>query len=157
MCLLSNDTIGLGDFSFTPGIRYDHSNRGGGSISPSLGMTYQASRNVLLKASVSRGFFDPPISSFLVNDPSFEANQDLEPEHIWSYEVGAEANVADAFWAKLVLFRHDIDDLIAEKSIADPLHPDLNTLVNAGEARVYGGELSSGQKNSKGLSSAGFS
>jgi vitamin B12 transporter len=153
-----NDTISLGDFSLTPGIRYDHSNRGGGSVSPSIGMTYQASRNILLKASVGRGFFDPPISSFLVNDPSFEANPDLDPERIWSYEIGAEANVADALWLKLVLFRHDIDDLIAEKSIDDPLNPDLNTLVNAGKERVYGGEFSVRTKEFKGFTfSAGIS
>ena len=146
-----NDTIIFGDFSFTPGIRYDHSNRGGGSISPSIGLTYQAARNILLKASVNRGFFDPSISNFLSNNPSFEANPDLEPEHIWSYEVGGEANVADAFWAKLVLFRHDIDDLIAEESIDDPLRPELNTMVNAGEERVYGGEFSVRTKEFKGF------
>ncbi|MFZ2196662.1 MAG: TonB-dependent receptor [Thermodesulfovibrionales bacterium] len=153
-----NDTINLGDFSFTPGIRYDHSTRGGESISPSIGMTYQASRNILLKASVSRGFFDPSISSFLSNNPSFVANSGLDPEHIWSYEVGGEANVADFLWAKLVLFRHDIEDLIAEKSLDDPLQPDLNTLVNAGKQRVYGGEFSVRTKEVKGfILSAGIS
>jgi vitamin B12 transporter len=127
-------------------------------VSPSIGMTYQAVRNLLLKASISRGFFDPPLASFVANTPSFEANPDLEPEHIWSYEVGGEANMADAFWAKLVLFRHDIDDLIAEKSLNDPLQPDFNTLVNAGKARVYGGEFSLRTKELKGfILSAGVS
>ncbi len=153
-----NDTIELGDFSLTPGIRYDHSTRSGESISPSIGMTYQASRNVLLKASVNRGFFDPPIAAFLSNNPSFVANSGLDPEHIWSYEIGSEVNVADAFWLKLVLFRHDIEDLITEESIYDPLKVDLNTLVNGGEERVYGGELSVRTKEYKGfILSAGIS
>ncbi|MHB8882876.1 MAG: TonB-dependent receptor plug domain-containing protein [Thermodesulfovibrionales bacterium] len=146
-----NDTISLKDFSFTPGIRFDHSNRGGESVSPSIGMTYQPSRDILLKASVSRGFFDPAISDFLVNNNTFVANSNLGPEHIWSYQLGVEANVADFFLTKLVIFRHDISDLIAEKSIDDPLQPDLNTLINAGKARINGGEFSVKTKGYKGL------
>lgn len=149
-----NDTIIFEKFSLTPGLRYDHSNLGGGGISPSIGMTYQASRDIILKASVTRGFFDPPITSFLTNDVSFVANPALAPEHIWSYQVGAEANVADVLWTKLVLFRHDISDLIAEQSLNDPLLPDLHTLLNAGKSRVYGGEFSVKTKAYKGFTLA---
>ena len=137
----ANDTISWKDFSVTPGLRYDHMNRGGEIMSPSIGVTYLASKNMLLKASVSRGFFEPALDSFLATNAIFIANPDLGPEKIVSYQVGAEANMWDAFRVKLVLFRHDVRDLIAEKSLDDPLQPDLHTMVNAGKMRTYGGEV----------------
>jgi vitamin B12 transporter len=133
-----NDTISLGSLSITPGLRYDHSNLGGDILSPSLGATYLVSRDVLLRALVSRGFHDATITSFFDNPiVGYIGNPDLEPEKLWSYQLGAEANVADILSAKLTVFLHDISNIILDKDLGDGQF----TSQNAGKARSVGGEF----------------
>jgi vitamin B12 transporter len=123
----SNDTISLGNLSITPGLRYDHSNLGGDILSPSLGATYLVSKDLLFKGLVTRGFHDPAMTSFFFNP-------NLTPEKIWSYQLGAEANVADIFNLKLTFFLHEVNDII----LAVEQEP---FFVNAGKDRTVGGEL----------------
>ncbi len=133
-----NDTISLGSFTVTPGVRYDHSNLGGDIVSPSLGVTYLISKDLLLRALVSRGFHDPAIYSFFDNQAvGFVGNPGIQPEKVWSYQIGAEANVADIFSTKLTLFLHDIDDIILDKDLGEG----LLTNENAGKEKTIGGEL----------------
>jgi vitamin B12 transporter len=136
--LFVNDTASAGNLTVTPGLRYDHSTLAGGLASPSLGATYLASRDLLFRALVSRGFHDPAIVKYL-DAPAFgyAANQDITPEKIWSYQAGVEANVADLLRAKLTLFYHDIDDILVEKSLG----PGKITTENGGRARTTGGEF----------------
>jgi vitamin B12 transporter len=136
-----NDTIALGSLSITPGLRYDHSNLGGGITSPSLGVTYLVSNNLLLRALVSRGFHDPMIPVLFNNPEAYlVGNPDLKPEKIWSYQVGVEGNVADIFSAKLSLFLHDIDDFLIEQHFFVDDNDNVK-LVNGGKVRTVGGEL----------------
>jgi vitamin B12 transporter len=133
-----NDTISLGDLSITPGLRYDHSNLGGDILSPSLGITYLISKDLLFRALVSRGFHDPIIPVFFDNPAgNFVGNPGIKPEKIWSYQIGAEANVADILTTKLTLFLHDIDDIMLDKDLGGGLF----TVENAGKERTIGGEL----------------
>jgi vitamin B12 transporter len=133
-----NDTISLGSLSITPGLRYDHSNLGGDILSPSIGVTYFVSRDLLLRALVSRGFHDPSITSFF-DDPTvgYVGNPNIEPEKIWSYQLGAEANVANIFSAKLTVFLHYIKDILLDKDLGDGNF----TTENAGKAKSLGGEF----------------
>ena len=62
--LFVNDTVTAGNLSVTPGLRYDHSSLAGGLACPSLGATYLASRDLLFRALVSRGFHDPAIVKY---------------------------------------------------------------------------------------------
>jgi vitamin B12 transporter len=133
-----NDTISLGSLSITPGLRYDHSNLGGDILSPSIGVTYLVSKDLLFRALVSRGFHDPAIPDFFDNlDFGFVGNPGIKPEKIWSYQIGAEANVADVFSTKLTLAWHDIDDIILDKD----LEGGGLTKENAGKERTAGGEV----------------
>jgi vitamin B12 transporter len=135
--LFANDTIAAGNLTVTPGVRYDHSTLSGGLVSPSLGATYLASPDLLLRAIVSRGFHDPPIVKYLDAPPlGYVANPALTPEKIWSYQAGVEANVADLLRAKLTLFYHDIDDILVDQ----PLGAGTSTTTNGGRARTAGGE-----------------
>lgn len=133
-----NDTISFGSLAITPGLRYDHSNLGGDIISPSLGVTYLISKDLLLRALVSRGFHDPQIPSFFDNLANgFVGNPGIKPEKIWSYQIGAEANVANVVSTKLTFFLHDIDDVILDKSLDEG----LLTVENGGKEKTVGGEL----------------
>jgi vitamin B12 transporter len=136
--LFANDTIAIAGLSITPGLRYDHSNLGGDILSPSLGATYFVTKDLLLRALVTRGFHDPTITSFF-DDPTvgYIGNPNLEPEKIWSYQLGAEANVADILSAKLTVFLHDIDNIILDKDLGDGSF----TSENAGREKSIGGEL----------------
>jgi vitamin B12 transporter len=135
--IFANDTIAIASLSITPGLRYDHSNLGGDILSPSLGATYFVTKNLLLRALVTRGFHDPTITSFF-SDPTvgYIGNPNLEPEKIWSYQLGAEANVADILSAKLTLFFHDIDNIILDKDLGDGSF----TSENRGREKSIGGE-----------------
>ena len=144
----ANDTISLGALTITPGLRFDHANLGGDIFSPSLGVTYLVSKDFLLRALVSRGFHDAAIPSFFDHPGfGFVGNPGLNTEKIWSYQVGAEANVANVVSAKLTLFLHDINDIIVDKS----LEGDLLTVENAGKEKTIGGELEIITKKWKGL------
>jgi vitamin B12 transporter len=133
-----NDTVSIDRLTIIPGLRYDHSNLGGDIVSPSLGATYLVSKDFLLRALVTRGFHDAKITGFIdFQDSGFIGNPGLKPEKIWSYQMGAEANVADIVTTKLTLFWHDIDDIILDKDLGN----DLLTVENAGKERTIGGEI----------------
>lgn len=61
--VFANDSIVLGKFSITPGIRYDHNDVTGSFTSPSLGATYRLGEHTIIRLAVSRGFTIPPLSS----------------------------------------------------------------------------------------------
>ena len=133
-----NDSINIEPFNITPGLRYDHMSVGGDILSPSLGMTFLASEDLLLRAVVSRGFHEPRLYDFTDNlSVGYVGNPGLKSEKIWSYEAGVEANLFDVLKAKLTLFYHDIDDFINDKDLGDG----LSTRINVGGARTQGTEV----------------
>lgn len=117
----ANDSIDLGQFSITPGIRYDHSDIHGGFISPSLGATYELTKTTLLRAFVARGFSYPSLSTTYGDNVYVVSNPDLKAEQVWSYQAGIETAALKYLWLKLSVFRHDIKDGIVPDIIAvDP-------------------------------------
>lgn len=104
-----NDTILLGRFSLTPGLRYDHSSLGEAHLSPSFGVTCKLPENTLLRASIARGFSLPPISLKKTGGVFLDPNPNLDSESIWSYQVGMET-AQKYFWVKATLFYHEIED-----------------------------------------------
>ena len=146
--LFVNDTVTAGNFNVTPGLRYDHSSLAGALVSPSLGATYLASRDLLFRVLVSRGFNDPAIVKYL-DAPVFGyyADEGLTPETIWSYQAGVETNVSDLLRAKFTLFYHDIDDILIKKSLG----PGMFTTENGGAAKTVGGEFEIATNTFKGF------
>ena len=137
-----NDTITLGKFSITPGVRYDNDNMVGDFVSPSLGITYELYKNTLLRASVARGFSSPPSPWATDTIPyGYKGNPDLKPEKVWSYQLGMETGALKYFWLKTAVFRHDISNVINEnvEIVGDPVY--VYTAANEGKARRQGIEV----------------
>jgi vitamin B12 transporter len=137
-----NDTITWDKLSVTPGLRYDTSNNYGDFISPSLGITYEIFDKTILRAYVARGFSAPALNDTSGDNPGFayQSNPDLEPEKVWSYQLGAETGALKYFWLKVAAFRHDIDDVIIDDfDVSDPAF--AFTRVNGGRQRRQGLEI----------------
>jgi vitamin B12 transporter len=139
--LFANDTIVLGRLSITPGIRYDWNDITGSFLSPSLGITYRLGDHSILRSSVARGFTIPPLSSTSGGGLYIDPNPDLEPEEVWSYQIGAESSSLKYIWAKVTLFRHDLDKALKREPFAGgpPTFNDL--IINDGSIRRQGLEL----------------
>ena len=139
--IYANDTIVIGRWSVTPGIRYDYNSITGSFISPSLGVTYRLGEDSILRASVAKGFTIPPLSWTSGGGVFLEPNPSLDPEEVWSYQAGFESSAAPYLWIKGTVFRHELENaLIVDLFGAGP--PTFNDLViNKGEIRRQGFEL----------------
>ncbi len=135
----ANDTIVLGDWSVTPGLRYDHLSKGGEFTSPSLGLTWSPIKQTILRAGVSRGFTAPGLISTSVGSLFLDPNPDLQPEEVWSYQVGAETRTVPFLWLKVTLFRHD-QDQTHTVSIGGGSTPGNDIMVNDGRVHRTGVE-----------------
>ncbi len=135
--IFANDTIAVGKFSFTPGIRYDQTSSNGNFFSPSFGATYALAENTVLRASVARGFSIPPLFSTFGFGLFSLPNPGLKMEKIWSYQVGVESADLRYLWLKTTLFRHDVADVIATETVGN----DSVRAVNNGRQRKQGVEV----------------
>lgn len=135
--IFANDTLTLGSFAVTPGIRYDHNSISGEFISPSVGATYEFSEHSIARASVARGFTYPPFSMTSGGGAFWQANPGLSAERGWSYQAGVESAVMDRFNLKGTLFLHDISNAISDNP--DPVQ---GKYVNVGKIVREGYEVS---------------
>lgn len=94
-----NDTLTLGDFSLTPGIRFDRLPQTGNAISPSLGVTWQMDDKTILRLYGARGYNLP----FLILGSS--------QEKVTTLQVGAETSRIPNLWIKTTLFLNYISDI----------------------------------------------
>ena len=139
--VFANDTITVGKFSITPGLRYDHNSVTGSFTSPSLGATYSFTKKTILRAAVARGFTVPPLSWTSGGGLFLDPNPSLNPEKVWSYQAGIESSLTDLLWVKATVFYHELDDaFVKELYAAGP--PSYNDLIlNNGEIKRLGFEL----------------
>jgi vitamin B12 transporter len=139
--VFANDTIIIGKFSITPGIRYDYNSVTGSFTSPSLGATYKVGENTLIRASVARGFTIPPLTTTSGGGLFFDPNPSLKPEEVWSYQAGMESSLTDYLWLKFTVFHHDMKEaIIRERRAAGaPTYNDL--YLNKGDIKRQGIEF----------------
>lgn len=90
--LFINDTLTLGPFSLTPGIRYDRTNFKGDYTSASLGITWQLTEHTLLRGYVGKGYSIPSVVF------------DFVKEHVMAYQVGFETADIPFLLLKTTLF-----------------------------------------------------
>ena len=153
-----NDSMVIGRWSITPGVRYDYNSNSGSFVSPSLGTTYRLGNETILRGSVSRGFTSPPLSYVSGGAIFLSPNPSLEPEKIWSYQAGMESGIINFVWIKINLFRHDVKDIVKFVPYgAGP--PDYNDIfINDGKSRRQGFEVETETMPFYNISlSAGFS
>lgn len=139
--LFANDTITVGPFAVTPGLRYDWTSTNGDFMSPSLGITFAPAKETVLRAYVARGFSTPPLS-FTFGTPaggsgvSFLANPELRMERVWSYSLGVESVLFGHLKVKATGFLHDISDVITTEQLSATTF----TAANGGKQRRQGVE-----------------
>ena len=137
-----NDTIVVGRWSITPGIRYDRNSITGSFVSPSIGVTYQVCKDSILRASVARGFTMPPLSWTSGGGFYLDPNPNLNSEKIISYQIGGETAALKYLWLKVTLFRDEVDDTLTFINYYDREPEALNDIYeNKGKTRRQGGEL----------------
>ena len=136
--LFVNDSIVMGRWSVTPGIRYDHNSVTGSFVSPSLGLTYRIGKDTIIRTSASRGFTIPPLSWTSGGALFLDSNPSLDPEEVLSFQAGIESASLKYIWLKAGLFRHNLNNaLTRDRGAAGP--PTFNALyVNGGEIRRQG-------------------
>jgi iron complex outermembrane receptor protein len=113
-----------GDFSFSS------------ILSPKIGVSYLASKNISLYSNVSQGF--SPISLAETLLPNNQINTSLKPETGWNYEVGTRGAIfKNKLLFNLAIYRLNIKNLVVSKRVAN----DQYIGVNAGKTRHDGLEL----------------
>jgi vitamin B12 transporter len=135
----ANDSISIGNWSITPGIRYDNNNNTGTFISPSLGSTYRLGSETIIRGSVSKGFTAPQLSALSGGGLFTNPNPDLRPEKIWSYQTGIETSVIPYLWTKVSLFHHRLDDIQQPLNVGPPTFNYI--IINGGKATRKGFEI----------------
>ncbi|MBZ0157357.1 MAG: TonB-dependent receptor [Alphaproteobacteria bacterium] len=131
-----NDTLTLGRFSLVPGLRYDYSDTNGDFISPSFGLTYRITSDILLRGYVARGFNLPTLFATYGDNLLYRSNPDLEMEKVWSYQAGIETTALQYALLKVSLFRHDVSNALDTERVSSSSF----TTVNKGHQRRQGVE-----------------
>ncbi len=135
--IYSNDTIRLGRFSLTPGLRYDYTSTNGDFISPSIGATCTIADSTIIRGYIARGFNTPPLGYTFGSTLFMVPNPDLKMEKVWSYSAGFESAAISHLWVKATFFHHDVSDALATSILASG----YAITVNAGKQTREGVEV----------------
>lgn len=122
------------------------------SFSPKAGIAWHPDNKTTLRVSGGKGFRVPSLFELFKvqvrGGGTFfrEANPDLEPEEIWSYDVGAERFLGDNLWSRLTFYQSFAKDYIGDRLLrAVPFAGGTRTrfeykLDNISEVDIYGVE-----------------
>jgi len=129
----ANATFSLGDFSVTPGLRYDYHSISDEFISPSLGLTYRLNDSTIIRGTMARGFSHPYLALISGGNDWEYVNPDLKPEKTLASQVGVETTALRYLRLGVNLFHHSIEDVHL-------MSPDY-IWVNGGEVKRLGYEI----------------
>ena len=131
------DQVELGRFQAIPGIRADFAKGFEGEISPKLGLVYQASEQMTLRANVGRSFRAPTLNDLYWPSDSFSTgNPNLRSEHAVTADIGAMWRPAPSLELDATAFTHRVSDLISWQ--AGVVAPDKWSPVNVGRRASAG-------------------
>jgi Fe(3+) dicitrate transport protein len=144
----AQNRVVLGDWTVTPGVRYeriDYRRRnnltglaGATSLSqwmPGVGATYAIGDATTLFAGVHRGFAPPVVSDIVTNSGG---SVELDPELSWNYEIGVRATPRAGLHVEATSFAMDFANQVIPASLAGGVGA---TLTNGGETLHRGVEL----------------
>ena len=124
------DELTFGPWFIVPSLRYDHHERFGSHVSPRLGVTYNVSEHLRLKANYGTGFKAPTMMQLYeilkrqmgrtgggaINWVEVDGNPNLKPEESRSFDIGVEAEFGKGF-GSLTYFDTQVDNLIRSERI----------------------------------------
>ncbi|MFO7750304.1 MAG: TonB-dependent receptor [Desulfobacteraceae bacterium] len=122
-----------------------------GSFSPKLGVTWHPDGKTTFRASGGKGFRAPSLFELykvhVRGGGTYyrEANPDLEPEKIWSWDVGVERFLTDSLWSRLTFYHSSARDYIGDRLTGTGTFSGGQTryeyqLDNISEVDIYGVE-----------------
>jgi len=135
--LYINDTMKIGRFSLTPGVRYDNTSTNGDFWSPSLGATCTIADSTVIRGYVARGFSIPPLGLTVGTGFYSLPNPSLKMEQVWSYSAGFETAAVKYLWLKTSYFRHEVSDALTSITLPG----DVFMAVNGGKQLREGVEV----------------
>ena len=148
---------GLGAFTLTTGLRYDHFNfhamdgskSNKGSVNPSVGLIYEVTNDLSFNTSLnyatrSPRFFEVMLSSGTTrgNTAVYSIANNIKPERSRNAEVGFNYKLADSLSLNGSYFWQTIQDTHAFTQI----RPGYYEIQNAGKLRNHGYELGAAYK-----------
>ena len=116
---LQNETELFSSLIVTLGVRYDMNSESEDSFSPKLGLLYKLNDRVSFRGSAGRAFRAPNLNELytptwmMIPGVPFESNPDLDPEIIWSYDLGTSIRLTDRIDFNLTGFYSKAKDLIS--------------------------------------------
>jgi vitamin B12 transporter len=126
------DSVTLGQFFVTGGIRYDGNSQFGDAVSPRGSIAWLSKdQRWKVRAAGGSGFRAPTVGELYY---PFYGNPNLKPERSVSWEVGAEAYVARGGRVEVTYFWNDLKDLIVYDFASFQTE-------NIGSARTQGVEI----------------
>ncbi|MGZ8227845.1 MAG: TonB-dependent receptor plug domain-containing protein [Methylococcaceae bacterium] len=124
--------------NFNIGVRYDHYSTFGDTINPRIAMIYKFNPETALKLLYGTAFRAPSAYELYFDGQGFNANPDLKPEKIDSYEIAFEYQPQRSLRFVATGFRNEIDGLIGLQEDPDN---DLLIYKNIGQVEIWGAEL----------------
>ena len=123
-----------------------------GSFSPKLGVAWHPDDKTTLRASGGKGFRAPSLFELykvhVRGGGTYyrEANPDLEPEEIWSYDVGVDRFLTDSLWGRVTFYQSFAKDYIGDRLTGTGTFAGGKTryeyqLDNISEVDIYGVEM----------------
>jgi iron complex outermembrane receptor protein len=110
------------------------------AFSPKLGLVYHIKDDLIFRTSIAKAFRAPSLyelyRTWYWGTKTYASNPDLEPEEVWSFDLGIEKFLARARIG-LTFYYNDINDLIYSVKVS----PDYYQRKNVAEAVSRGIEL----------------
>ncbi|MEK6744889.1 MAG: TonB-dependent receptor [Nitrospirota bacterium] len=131
----------------TAGVRYDHYSTFGGTTNPRLAFIYNAENRSTVKVIYGSAFRTPNSFELYWHSPDTDANPDLKPERIKTYEVVYETFLTERLHASVAGYYYRISDLISQTTTGTG-----NTIFeNMGNVSAKGSEVELGNKWKNGV------